>query len=101
MTLWVGQIDNEPPLIWLMICVATSGMKHNKKCVQHNVYAQIHLPAGFLDAEEYSYFRNRGMSSQLVRPNLTLQLNAWVADNFMNIEIPFSTLYYNVITLKH
>ena len=53
-----------------------------------------------LDAEQYSYFRAGGMSSQLVRPNLTLQLNAWVADNFMNIEIPFSTLYYNVITLK-
>ena len=37
------------------------------------------------------------MSSQLVRPNLTLrtmQLNAWVADNFMNIEILFYLLYY-------
>ena len=36
-----------------------------------------------------------GMSSQLVRPNFTMrtmQLNAWVADNFMNIEIPFLPL---------
>ena len=35
------------------------------------------------------------MSSQLVRPNLTtrtMQLNAWVASNFMNIEIPFLPL---------
>ena len=35
-----------------------------------------------------------------MRPNLTLrtmQLNAWVANNFMNIKILF---YYNVITLK-
>ena len=41
-----------------------------------------------------SYTQNRagGMSSQLVEPNLTLrtmQLNAWVADNFMNIKILF------------
>ena len=43
------------------------------------------------------------MSSQLVRPNLnmrTMQLNAWVDDNLMNIEIFFYLLYYNVITLK-
>ena len=36
-----------------------------------------------------------GMSSQLVRPNLTrrtMQLNARVADNFMNIEILFLPL---------
>ena len=42
----------------------------------------------------YSY-RARRMSSQLVRPNLTLrtmQLNMWVADNFMNIEILFLPL---------
>ena len=35
------------------------------------------------------------MSSQLVRPNLTMrtmQLNAWVAVNFMNIEIVFLPL---------
>ena len=50
-------------------------------------------------------FRAGGMSSQLVRPNLTMRtmkLNAWVADNFMNIEIFFYLLYYiyNVITIK-
>ena len=36
--------------------------------------------------------RARRMSSQLARQNLTMrtmQLNARVADNFMNIEIPF------------
>ena len=36
-----------------------------------------------------------GMSLQLVWPNLTartMQLNAWVADNFMNIEMPFLPL---------
>ena len=33
-------------------------------------------------------------------PMRIIQLNAWVADNFMNIEIPFYLLYYNVITLK-
>ena len=41
------------------------------------------------------YVRAGGMSSKLVRPNLTLrtmQLNAWVADNFMNIEILFLPL---------
>ena len=43
----------------------------------------------------YTYYRAGGMCSQLVRPNLTLrtmQLNAWVADNFMNIEILFLPL---------
>ena len=47
-------------------------------------------------------YRAGGMSLQLVRPNLilrTMQLNAWVANNFMNIEILFYFLYYNVITL--
>ena len=39
--------------------------------------------------------RAGGMSSQLVQPNLkrrTMQLNAWVSDNFMNIEILFLPL---------
>ena len=47
-------------------------------------------------------YRAGGMSSQLVWPNLTMktmQLNAWMAD-FMNIEILFYLLYYNVIILK-
>ena len=37
-------------------------------------------------------YRAGRMSSQLLRPNLTMrtmQLNAWVADNFMNIELLF------------
>ena len=41
----------------------------------------------------YRQTQGRGMSSQLVRPNMTLrtmQLNAWVAD--MNIEILFLPL---------
>ena len=36
-----------------------------------------------------------GMSSQLVKPNLTLrtmQLNTWVSDNYMNIKILFLPL---------
>ena len=48
-------------------------------------------------------YRAGGMSSQLVRPKLTLrtiQLNVWVANNYMNIEILFYLLYYNIITLK-
>ena len=43
----------------------------------------------------YSKSRAGGMSSQLVWPNLTMktmQLNAWVADNFMSIEILFVPL---------
>ena len=39
--------------------------------------------------------RAGGMSSQLVRPNLTMrtmQINAWVSENFMNIEILFLPL---------
>ena len=39
--------------------------------------------------------RAGGMSSQLVWPNLTMrtmQLNEWVVDNFMNIEILFLIL---------
>ena len=43
------------------------------------------------------------MSSQLVKPKFTLstvELNAWVADNFTNIEILFYFFYYNVITLN-
>ena len=41
------------------------------------------------------YYRARGMSSQLVWPNLTMrtmQLNVWVAENFMNSEILFLPL---------
>ena len=40
------------------------------------------------------------MSSQLVWPNLTLrtmQLNAWVANKFMNIEILFLLTSYTII----
>ena len=43
------------------------------------------------------------MSSQLVRPKLalrTMQLNAWVADNFMNIEILFLPLILYCCNLK-
>ena len=43
----------------------------------------------------YKYNRAGGMSLQLVRPNLTtraMQLNAWVSNNFMNIEILFLPL---------
>ena len=43
----------------------------------------------------YIIYRAGGMSSQLDRPNLTMrtmQLNAWVADNFMNVEIVFLPL---------
>ena len=45
-------------------------------------------------------FRAGGMSSQLVWPNLTMitmQLNALVADNFMNIEIHFLPLSYTIM----
>ena len=44
--------------------------------------------------------RAGGMSSQLIRPNLTMrpmQLNAWVADNIMSIEILFLPLSYTIM----
>ena len=53
--------------VWLYVCCALIGIL---------IYTHIHGRAG-------------GMSSQLVQPNLTMktmQLNAWVANNFMNID---------------
>ena len=52
-----------------------------------------------ISVNSYTVKRAGGISSQLVQLNLTtrtMQLNAWVADSFMNIEI----LFLPVITLK-
>ena len=60
----------------------------NFPCIYVAINIKIH--------ETTSYnSRAGGMSSQLVQPNLTMrtmQLNAWVADNFINIEILFLPL---------
>ena len=50
----------------------------------------------YINNYHYS-IRAGGMSSQMIQPNLTIrtmQLNAWVADNFMNIEILFLLLTF-------
>ena len=60
-----------------------------RNCLTNKIHTMPYYTTKLLVA------RAGGMSSQLVQPNLTMrtmQLNAWVADKFMNTEILFLPL---------